>query len=73
MTCLRVAPGCAVDTDVPQAAIDEIIRFQTVGKLLGEEEPACMKLTKILLMDSAYIEHEANPDAERPRVERDRG
>jgi hypothetical protein len=60
VTILRLKPGCAVKDDVPQDAIDEIIKFHAGAKLLGEEESACMKLVKILLMDSAYIEQNLN-------------
>lgn len=72
VTCLRLKPGCAVSGDVPQEAIDEIIKFHTLGKSLGEEESACMKLAKMLLMDSAYIEMNSKPksDLEQPHGQR---
>ena len=55
LTVLRLNPGCAVQAYLPQAAIDEIIKFQMIGNALGESESACMQLAKIVLMDSAYM------------------
>ena len=61
VTLLRLKPGCAVNADIPQRAIDEIIKYHTMGKSLGEPEPACMALAKILLTDSAYLEFDKGP------------
>ena len=58
LTFLRLNPGCAVDGKIAQTAIDEIIKFQTITKHLGDEETACMQLAKILLMDSAYLDNQ---------------
>jgi hypothetical protein len=55
VTLLRLKAGCAVDASLVQEAIDEIEKYLTIGRALGEPEPACMKLTKILLMDSSYL------------------
>lgn len=55
VTTLRLKPGCAVDADLVQKAIDECVRHYKLFSHLGEEETACMKLAKIVLLDSAYL------------------
>lgn len=55
VTMLRLKHGTGVDSQLLQSAIDEIIKHHTTAAPLGEAEPACMKLAKILLMDSAYL------------------
>lgn len=61
ITLLRLNPGCAVDADLVQKAIDEIIRAHTIDIPMGEPETACMQLAKILLADSAYLDF-SQPD-----------
>lgn len=55
LTVLRLNPGCAVNADLVQKAIDEIVRHHGIEVALGEEQSACMQLAKIVLMDSAYL------------------
>lgn len=62
VTLLRIRDGSAVNEDVPQKAIDEIIHYHTVAMQLGEPETACMKLAKILLTDSAYMNFSKKKD-----------
>ena len=62
ITLLRMSGGAAVNEDVPQKAIDEIIHYHTVAMHLGEPETACMKLAKMLLTDSAYMHFSKKKD-----------
>lgn len=55
VTCLRLKGGCAVDADLVQEAIDEILKYHQISARLGEPETACMRLAKALLNDSAYL------------------
>lgn len=55
ITILKLRPGTAVDSKLPQKAIDEIINFSVIGSRLGDIESACMQIAKMVLMDSADL------------------
>jgi hypothetical protein len=56
VVCLRLKAGCAVDHALVEKAIEEIRQQYVLERVFDEKQTACMKLAKILLLDSSYLE-----------------
>lgn len=51
---LKLSPGCAVQASLAQQAIDEIVVAAKYSRLV-DPETACMRIAKLVLMDSANL------------------